>query len=88
MPNHGKRDSRRGHRGGRGGGGRGRGRGSTGGGGRGRNRDLIASAIGYVYQPRSNVDEFEEDFRIYGQFSSDETDSDTMPSVSRSNFVF
>ncbi|KAG2232245.1 hypothetical protein INT48_000895 [Thamnidium elegans] len=79
MPNRGKRGSGRGNggRGGRGrggGGGRGRGR-SIGGGGRGRNRELIPSAIGYVYKPRSNVDE-EEDFRIYGQFSSDETDSE------------
>lgn len=79
MPNRGKRGSGRGSggRGGRdggGGGGRGRGR-SIGGGGRGRNRELIPSAIGYVYRPRSNVDE-EEDFRIYGQFSSDETNSE------------
>lgn len=84
MTNRGKRGNGRGHRGGgrgSGGGGRGSGRGSIGGGGRGRNRDLIASAVGYVYRPRSNVDEFEEDFRIYGQFSSDETDSDTIPST-------
>jgi hypothetical protein len=88
MPNRGKGGNGRGRGGrgrggrGRGAGGKGRGRGgSIGGGGRGRNRDLIASAIGYVYRPRSNVDEFEEDFRIYGQFSSDETDSDGAPST-------
>lgn len=51
----------------------GRGRGNHGG-GRGRNRELIPSAIGYVYKPRSNVDD-DDDFRVYGQFSSDETDS-------------
>lgn len=67
MPNRGKRGSGRGR-------GRGRGRGSIGGGGRGRNRELIPSAVGYVYKPRSNVDD-SDDFRVYGQFSSDETDS-------------
>lgn len=71
MPNRGKRGNGRG--GGRGSA-RGRGRGSIGGGGRGRNRELIPSAVGYVYKPRSNVDD-NDDFRVYGQFSSDETDS-------------
>ncbi|GAA5801651.1 hypothetical protein HPULCUR_007099 [Helicostylum pulchrum] len=87
MPNRGKRGSGRGSggrggRGGGGGGGRGRGR-SIGGGGRGRNRELIPSAIGYVYKPRSNVDD-DEDFRIYGQFSSDETNSEPESSSKKS----
>lgn len=73
MPNRGKRGS--GRRGGRGRGATsGRGRGSIGGGGRGRNRELIPSAVGYVYKPRSNVDD-DDDFRVFGQFSSDATDS-------------
>ena len=75
MPGRGKRGNSRGRGSGRGSGrGRGRGFGSIGGGGRGRNRELAPSAVGYVYRPRSNVDD-EEDFRVYGQFSSDETDS-------------
>ncbi|CEP08929.1 hypothetical protein [Parasitella parasitica] len=53
-------------------GGRGKGRGSNG----GRGRELIPSTMGYVYRPRSEVDEFNDDFRIYGQFSSDEDDSE------------
>lgn len=56
------------------GGGRGRGRGR--GGGRGRNRDLIPTSLGYVYRLESNVDEFNDDFRVYGQFTSDEDDSE------------
>lgn len=78
MPGRGKRGNGRGRgRGGAGARGRGRGRINIGGGGRGRNRELMPSAIGYVYRPRSNVDEFNDDFRIYGQFSSDEDDSET-----------
>ncbi|KAL0140511.1 hypothetical protein V8B55DRAFT_1507946 [Mucor lusitanicus] len=78
MPGRGKRGNGRGRgRGGAGARGRGRGRGSIGGGGRGRNRELIPSAIGYVYRPRSNVDEFDDDFRIYGQFGSDQDDSES-----------
>lgn len=78
MPGRGKRGNGRGRgRGGAGARGRGGGRINIGGGGRGRNRELMPSAIGYVYRPRSNVDEFNDDFRIYGQFSSDEDDSET-----------
>lgn len=78
MPGRGKRGNGRGRgRGGAGARGRGRGRISIGGGGRGRNRELIPSAIGYVYRPRSNVDEFDDDFRIYGQFGSDQDDSES-----------
>ncbi|KAI8639375.1 hypothetical protein BD408DRAFT_421506 [Parasitella parasitica] len=77
MPRHGKRGNGRGRRGGAcARGGRGRGRGIIGGGGRGCNRELIPSAIGYVYRTRSNADEFSDDFRIYGEFSSDEADSE------------
>lgn len=74
MPNREKRgNGRGGGRGrGRGAGNRGRGRGSIGGGGRGRNRDLIPTSIGFVYRASSNVDDDEDDFRVYGQFSSDE----------------
>lgn len=84
MPNRGKRGGGRGSSRGRGA--RGRGRGSIGGGGRGRNRELIPSAVGYVYRPRSNVDE-EEDFRVFGQFSSDETDSGPESSVKRKETI-
>lgn len=55
---------------------RGRGRGAARGGGRGRNRDLIATSVGYVYRLQSNVADFDDDFRIYGQFSSSEEDSE------------
>ncbi|GAN10311.1 conserved hypothetical protein [Mucor ambiguus] len=78
MPGRGKRGNGRGRgRGGAGARGRGRGRTSIGGGGRGRNRELIPSAIGYVYRPRSNVDEFDDDFKIYGQFGSEQDDSES-----------
>lgn len=79
MPGKGKQTRGRGRGGHRG---RSRGRGSSGrggfggGGGRGRNRDLIATSLGYVYRLESNVDEYNDDFRVYGQFSSDEEDSE------------
>ncbi|KAI8335256.1 hypothetical protein EDC96DRAFT_548219 [Choanephora cucurbitarum] len=78
MPGRGKKgNNTRGARGGRG---RGRGayggRGAFVGGGRGRNRHLIPSDMGFLYQLESNVDSFSDDFRIYGQFSSDESEED------------
>ncbi|KAI8379339.1 uncharacterized protein BYT42DRAFT_568465 [Radiomyces spectabilis] len=74
---------------GRGRGGRGRGRGQARGGGRGRNRQLFPTAVGYVYQPTSTYedDDLEDDFRIFGQFTSDEeseTDDDMQVYKSKS----
>jgi hypothetical protein len=55
----------------------GRGRGGHGRGGRGGRRELIPTRDGFLYRPETNVDyfELEDDFRIYGQFSSDEQDN-------------
>ncbi|RCI04510.1 hypothetical protein CU098_004741 [Rhizopus stolonifer] len=73
MPGRGrKRSSNRG----RGGHSRGRGRGSFGGGGRGRNRNLVPSTMGYLYQPQSNISDFDDDFRVYAQFGSEESSED------------
>lgn len=72
MRGHHKGSRGRGRQGGRGRGGRGRG-----GHGRGGRRELIPTRDGFLYRPETNVDyfELEDDFRIYGQFSSDEQDS-------------
>ncbi|KAI8985036.1 hypothetical protein BDB01DRAFT_896608 [Pilobolus umbonatus] len=58
---------------GRGRGGRGRGQ-RGGGGGRSHNRHLIPTSIGFVYELNDTLD---DDFRVYGQFSSDDTDTET-----------
>lgn len=66
MPGHYKGSRGRGRGGQRGRGGHGRRRGG--------NRELIPSRDGFLYRLESNVDE-DDDFRIYGQFSSDEQET-------------
>ncbi|KAI8991847.1 hypothetical protein BDF20DRAFT_984442 [Mycotypha africana] len=56
------------------------------GGGRGGRRQLIPTSIGFVYPLQSNVDDFDDDFRVYGQFSSDEGSTDSV-NAERNNRV-